>query len=491
MPTTPAVFEPSLRSRVAKHVILPLALTWLLGTVLTVAIANYFVQQAFDRSLLDDAYSVAANVKAEPSGLKLALSNREIKHVLFDQSEAVFFAVLRPDGSLVAGHPGLRPKALAGPARHEFADVVFQGQTLRSVVLRNSEEQGFSVVLAQTHSARDQLLQRLLVYSIVPQLLLLALLGLWMRRAIQADLEPLSALQREVDQRPADDFAAFATTTNTREVTHLARALNALLQRIQTGVQAQKEFTGNVAHELRTPLAGIRAQAAYALAQPDPEVWREQLQGVLTSEARASHMVDQLLALALADEAGAGLKMETVSLDQAVRNAVMRCLSKADALGVDLGASGIDQPVLITANPLLLDGILNNLLDNALRYGSIKSTHIAHITVAVNQIIACEKKGFLSPKNGSKMVCLSVTDNGPGMTEEQMQTLTQRWVRGTHSLTPGAGLGLAIVSQYAQCMGAQLLLAAAVMAVPGQAARGLKVSVIFEAPISPIPAESA
>ena len=463
--------KPPLRSRVIRHVMVPLALTWLMGTVVTVGIANYFAQQAFDRSLLDDAYSVASNVKGEGPTLTLVLSPREINHVLFDQTESVFFAVLRPDGSLVAGHPGLRPSAISDKSAYEFSDIIFQGQSLRSVSLSRSKNGDFDVVLAQTRLSRDRMLQRLLVYSIAPQVLLLILLALWLRRAIQTDLEPLSSLQRAVDRRPAHDFTAFPTEASTRDLQRLAQALNALLGRIQTSVQAQREFAGNVAHEMRTPLAGIRALAEYGLARKEPEVWQQQLQGILNSEARASHMIDQLLALALADEAGAGMKLEPVMLDRLVRDAVLRFLPRADQAGVDLGARGIDSPVELMANPTLLEGILNNLMDNALRYGKPTDGQAARVTVEVST----------GAGTNWRQLKLSVVDNGPGITAQQQRTLTQRWIRGSagQRLAQGAGLGLAIVSQYAYSMGAELTLEA------GDDGRGLRASVVFSLRPSP------
>ena len=437
---------PSLRSRVVRHVVFPLAATWALGTAVTVGIANYFAQQAFDRSLLDDAYSLALNVRGEGDELALVLSPREINHVLFDQTETVYFAVLRLDGSLVAGHPGLSSERRTSGAAYAFGDISYQGKALRSVSLYRPKSAEFQVVLAQTRLSRDRMLQRLLVYAIAPQVLLLLLLALWMRRAIQDDLAPLNRLQQAVDQRPAHDFTPFVTAASTRDIQRLAASLNSLFGRIEASVQAQREFTGNVAHELRTPLAGIRAQAAYGLSHASPDVWREQLQGVLGSEQRASHMVDQLLALALADEAKLALKLEPVALDVLVRDAVMRFLPKADAASVDLGARGVDEPLWVLGKPALLEGILNNLIDNALRYA--KPSALAEAQVTVEAL-----------REGSQLR-LSVIDNGPGIEPQSRDQLTQRWVRGQRDAhgAQGAGLGLAIVGQYARTMGGQLLL---------------------------------
>ncbi len=352
--------KPSLRSRLTRHVVLPLVLMWALGTAVALSVASYFTGQAFDRSMLDDAYAVAANVRASADGPALNLSPRELGALLFDQSESNYFAVLRPDGELVAGHAGLRPPPLAAEASHGFSEIQFQGRQLRVVSLRRSDPVEFLVVMGQTSASRNSLLHRMLAYTVVPQILLLLLLGWWLLRVIQRDLKPLAELQRAVDRRDARDLTpvppSATTFASTREVQRLGMAVNSMLARLDESISAQREFAGNVAHELRTPLAGIRAQADYALAHADPQVWREQLTGIIHGEARASHMVEQLLALALADEARAGLRLEPVALNELVRSVLLRYMPKADAAGVDLGGEGLDDAVVVQADASLAGG---------------------------------------------------------------------------------------------------------------------------------------
>ena len=302
--------QQSLRTRLLRHVMLPLAITWLLGMGLAVEVARYFTQKAFDRSLLDDAYSVASHVrKGAAEALDFDLSANEMNTLLFDQSESVFFAVLREDGSLLAGHPGLQPAELPRDSAPAFAPLVFQNRALRSVVLRRQEPAPFLVVLAQTTSSQDKLFERLLFFSIIPQVLLLVWLALWLRRSIQRDLQPLVDLERAVEQRDVQDLTPLKVSSNATDIQRLGEAINGLLDRIGQGVRAQREFSGNVAHELRTPLAGIRALADYGLSHAEPQVWREQLRQVVQSQERASRLVDQLLALALADEARQALQL--------------------------------------------------------------------------------------------------------------------------------------------------------------------------------------
>jgi two-component system sensor histidine kinase TctE len=458
--------KPSLRNRLLRHVLVPLAVTWLLGSALVVGIASYFAQQAFDRALLDDAYLVASHVRRstdEAGALDLSLSAQEMSTVLFDQSESLYFAVLDPHGVLLAGHAGLRPTQFEDSNKPHFDAIEYQGRVLRSVTIHRQQPGDFYVVMAQTTTSRDRLLQRLLTFSVVPQLLLLMWLAHWLTRAIEDDLVPLAALEQAVGRRDARDLTPVPVTATTRDVQRLGQAINALLGRIASSVQAQREFSGNVAHELRTPLAGIRALADYGLRHADPQVWREQLQGIAQSQERASHLVDQLLALALADEAQHTLEQKAVSLDALVGDAVLRFLPRADAAGVDLGARGIEHPVWAFANEALIEGVLNNLLDNALRYGRSPEGD-SHITVSV--------------ADAPSAVVLSVIDNGPGVSQAQLQQLTQRWVQGSagEALKEGSGLGLAIVSEYVRLLGAKV-------SMQTESPHGLRVSITLNKPL--------
>lgn len=438
--------QPTLGLRVLRHVMLPLALTWLAGTIIALGAAHLFTQRAFDRSLLDDAYLLATNVHEDNGALVLNLTPRELSTILFDQDEINFFNIRTADGAPVAGNSSLRPVGLGPAPGYRFDDLEHEGRRLRVVTLRRDEPRPFDVVVGQTTNAREWLLRQLLLYSLPPQIALLGALALWLRRAIRNDLKPLGELEAAVENRDANDLSPVPVQATTREVGRLAHALNSLFNRLERSVKAQREFSGNVAHELRTPLAGIRALAAYGLAQKDPQAWREQLQGIAASEARASHMVDKLLAMALADEAEGHLTLAPVALDELVRDALLRFLPRADAAGADLGAVGIETPVRVLGDATLIDGILNNLLDNALRYGIDPAQQAPTITVAV--------------KREADHTLLSVEDNGPGLPGEQQAQLIRRGVQGEtgHLLGQGVGLGLALVAQYAKLLQAGMTL---------------------------------
>ncbi|RZJ55451.1 MAG: sensor histidine kinase, partial [Acidovorax sp.] len=295
--TVPDRQRPALRERIGRHVLLSLVLIWGLGSTVVLGVGNHFVAEAFDRALLDDAHALAAHVRGGDAApgtapLQLDLTQREVGLLRFDQSETVWFAVYGDGGALVAGEADLAPDGVAPGSTHTFSPLRRDGRELRRVSLRIDGPQPFTVVMAQTTAERTQLLRRLLVYSGLAQLWLLVALGSWLLRGIERDLQPLSDLQDAVDRRDAADLQplppALTHDAATRDVQRLGEALDGLLARVQQSLHAQREFAGNVAHELRTPLAGIRTQAAHALAHSDPAVWRSELEGIAAAEQRAS-----------------------------------------------------------------------------------------------------------------------------------------------------------------------------------------------------------
>lgn len=437
----------SLRIRMLRHVMLPLVLTWLAGTVATLSVASHFTEKAFDRALVDDAYSIASYLHTQSDGrVALQLTPSELTAALFDQAETVRFSVLRADGSLLAGTPLPATPQPAQDAGIRYSDFVVQGQPMRAVTLRHVVDgQEFHVVMAHTTAVRSDLAQRLLVFGALPLLLLLTLLALWLWRGIERDLAPLARLQETLAHRDASDLKPIHIAPSTREIEQVALAVNALFDRLGHSVRSQREFIGNVAHELRTPLARIRALADDGRTHPDATMSRQQLQRIATSAERAGRLVNQLLDLAIADEAQVVLRKEPIALAPLVQQVVLRHLDKADARGVDLGARGLDEAtdsLRVSGHIALFEGILDNLIDNALRYGGNTLT----IELSVDpKARTCE---------------LAVVDDGPGIEASARQDLMQRWTQGGkgEQWRLGSGLGLSIVARYAQLLGSELRL---------------------------------
>lgn len=437
----------ALRQRIGRHVLLSLALVWALGSAVLMAVGNHFVSEAFDRALLDDAHALASHVRGGgDEALRLDLTPREIHILVFDPRESTRYAVFDTGQRLVAGDPQLAADRIPPGATQVFASFEQDGRAQRRVSLQIQEAPPFTVVLAQTTARRTELIRRLLAYSALAQVWLLVVLGLWLMRWIERDLQPLTELQAAIERRDASDLqplpAHLTHHAATREVQALGEALDGLLARVRTSLSAQQEFAGNVAHELRTPLAGIRAQAAHALSQPNAEVWYRELQGIALAEARASRTVEQLLALARAAEGSVALARTPLELDTLVRDCVLRFVPRADALGVDLGAEGLDQTVRVLGNAGLIEGIVDNLITNALRHGR-PAKGMPRVTVSLGQEGAHAR--------------LCVADNGPGIEGNALDGLQKRWHQQPGpGRAEGAGLGLAIVARYVDLLQGRL-----------------------------------
>jgi two-component system sensor histidine kinase TctE len=302
--------------------------------------------------------------------------------------------------------------------------------------------------------------------------ILLVFLALWLRRQVGQDLAPLSQLRRAVEQRDAADLRhipeSLTKQASTSDIEHLGTAMNSLFDRLLLGIAAQREFSGNVAHELRTPLAGIRLQAEHALTLSLDPVIQERMKKLLTSADHASHLIDQLLALAFADEARHSVPLARLDLVEVAHAATLRHLARADSLGVDLGAEGVEDspPLFVMAHRVLVDAVLDNLIDNAFRYG-LADAH-PKITISVVQ-------------TGSE-IRLTVVDNGRGLTQQEASHYKGRWaqaseVRSLVNIGQGVGLGLAIVSRYAELLGATFILQAA--SPDGASGDGLCAGLVF------------
>jgi two-component system sensor histidine kinase TctE len=273
----------------------------------------------------------------------------------------------------------------------------------------------------------------------------------------------LIGLQDELDQRDPNDLQPVTPIQSPSDLQRLARTINGLFQRIAVTGQAQREFAGNVAHELRTPLAGIRSLADYGLRQSDPQAWRQQLERIRQSEQRASHLVQQLLALAQADELRTVASLQVIDVSDLVRDLLLRQMSRAQAQGADLGGEGLDTVHRARVDASLLEGLLTNLVDNALRYGRPADGTVPQVMVSVSAL--------------QDKVGITVEDNGPGLAADELEQVLQRARRGKagDALGVGAGLGLSIAQRYAQ------LLQATLQFGPGAQGRGLCVRILLPA----------
>jgi two-component system sensor histidine kinase TctE len=235
--------------------------------------------------------------------------------------------------------------------------------------------------------------------------------------------------------------------------------MNDLLARLADGLSAQQRFIADAAHQLRTPLAGLRTQTELALRQEDAEDIRRTLQQIDTASARTTHLVNQLLSLARAEPGANRLHMpQAVDLTALARDTTTEWVTRALERNIDLGFEAEKEPLTIAGDAVLLREMLGNLLDNAIRY----TQKGGQVTVTVT-----------ARDSSTRLV---VEDNGPGIPGEERERVFERFHRLLGNSADGCGLGLAIVREISLGHGA------AIHIEPAQCGRGTRVVIEFPAP---------
>jgi two-component system sensor histidine kinase TctE len=271
---------------------------------------------------------------------------------------------------------------------------------------------------------------------------------------IQLGLRPVKKLRDEIGARSPLDLRPIVETSVPREIAPVVVTLNRLFTMLRSSVQSQQQFIANTAHQLRTPITGMQAQLDVLVGEPAAQPIKDRLRMLQESVRQLAHSSNQLLSLARADRAAnIAAKNQSMNLGAIVGEVVARFFDRALQANIDLG---IDvQPVSITADPSLLDDLLSNLVDNALKYTPAGGS----ITVSAGI------------RNGSPY--LAVEDTGPGIPEADRQRVRQRFYRLPNSPGHGSGLGLAIVDEIAQLYAASMIIG------PGADGRGTRVSLQF------------
>lgn len=281
--------------------------------------------------------------------------------------------------------------------------------------------------VAVSMNERASIRSSLLMWLLLPMGLLVILLGLLIHEAVSRALRPLDHLSQEIGQREVAQLHALALEEQPEEVVPLVNTLNQLLSRLDRLLASQRQFLADAAHELNTPLAAIKLQAQLARRASDAER-KAALDDLDVGIERAIHLASQLLQLARLEPDQRAPDREPVDLGALVRQTVATFSAQAEHQGHDLGLVHADSPV-ITGDPQALRAMLDNLIDNALRY-----------TPAGTRV-------DISLRSSADSVLLEVADNGPGIPARDRPRALQRFVRLNRTDTTGSGLGMAIVEE--------------------------------------------
>ncbi|HXV11561.1 MAG TPA: sensor histidine kinase [Burkholderiales bacterium] len=443
----------------------PLFILWLVSSAIDYDIAKRFVNLAYDRALLEAALDISRQVKVINERIYLDMPDVALEMLTTRESGGFSYLVTGPTEEFVSGEPDLpRPYDVApGDAtdRVRYYDEVFRGFGIRAVALRAPVDPGSGRGAVQIHvaervTARDEFARQIILRMVLPQGILILLAGFAVWYGVGRGLAPLSTLRREIESRSHRDLSALSEDQAPQEVRPLIHAMNDLLARLATAISAQQRFIADAAHQLRTPIAGLKTQTELALRQSDPTGVRDTLQKLQTATEQSARLINQLLSLARA-EPGAkhGHAVARLDLARLARESTTEWVPRALAKSIDLGYDGEEGAAWIEGDAFLVRDLVGNLLDNAIRY----TQRGGQVTVRV--------------ATGADTVGLSVEDNGPGIPEQDRERVFERFYRVLGTGTDGCGLGLAIVREIALSHGAQVALEA------GSGGQGALVRVTF------------
>jgi two-component system, OmpR family, sensor histidine kinase TctE len=369
--------------------------------------------------------------------------------------DSIMFSVRDDQGRLLLGDAQLPVVSMTEATAQLFAIAPLGGRNVRTLTTRFDTRAGVIILTAADlrpaaePAARFGLMSTLL-WDFVQ--LDVTLVLVWV--GIQLGLRPVKKLRDEIARRSALDLRSIDESSVPREIAPVVVTLNRLFLMLRTSVQAQQQFIANTAHQLRTPITGMQAQLDLLVAEPAAAPIQNRLLTLQEGIRQLAHSANQLLTLARADPAvNVAAKNQTVGLDAIVGEVVAKFFDRALQSNIDLGAEG--EPVSVIADPSLLDDLLSNLVDNALKYTPSGGT----VTVSAGE------------RGGRPYI--AVEDTGPGIPEGERERVRQRFYRMPNSRGHGSGLGLAIVDEIAQLYGATLSIGA------GSSGQGTRVAVQF------------
>lgn len=428
-----------LRTKLLSRLLPPVVLVILIASFFAYRLSLSLASDAYDAALFDSARSLAQQIEVvRGKAPTLALPRVAEEILLSDPYDRIFYRVTAADGTTLAGDARVPLPAEAPTEEHpvRFYDArIGQDRVRASAYGLFADDASFpvgTVVFAETLIKRTRLSERVLATLLVPLLLVALVVGGLVWYGVRSGLSPLNDLASALAKRGWGDLRTVGSAGVPGEVRPLIESLDSLMSRLDASHSAQQRFISEAAHQLRTPLAGLSAQVERALRAQDVEALKPALEQLQRSSRRVTRLVNQLLVLARAEPGGDPQReLAAVDLSRIVQDTCREWVPEALGADVDFGFAGDGAPVRIVGHEVLLGEMLNNLIDNALRYGARAGQSV---TVRLTR---------------EPQVEIAVEDEGPGIPEEERLRVFERFHRLAGSPPGGAGLGLAIVREIA------------------------------------------
>lgn len=461
--TAPLPGKATLRHQLLISLAAPIVLVTLISSVASYYYAFNFATVAYDYALFDSALDISRQARISNGQLRIDLPRAALDMLESDKHDRIYYMVNDTSGAFVAGHRGVPlPSDELLPGKPAYYDGNYRGSPIRIAALKSqvtgaSDSDAILILVGETLNKRRTLATEILLAMLLPELLLIALVGALIWYGIERGLRPLVALQQEIGNRSHRDLSPLPEQNVPGELRSLVHAMNDLLARLSEALSAQQRFIADAAHQLRTPLAGLKTQTELALRQKDQAEVRHTLQQINAATGQTTHLVNQLLSLARAEPgAHRAQALQPINLSGLARDTTTEWVPHAIARNIDLGFDdAAPAAAMIEGDALLVKEMLSNLLDNATRYTQPSGQITARVTTEPAKVL------------------LSVEDNGPGIPPDERERVFERFHRVLGSGAEGCGLGLAIVHEIAQSHNAEIRLA------PGASGTGTLITVAF------------
>lgn len=452
----------SIRRRLLSWLLLPLLLLSVILTFVSYWDIRAVVRDIFDKQLLNSADIVASRVRSRNGRIEVDLppgAQAVLRHHYKDKFR---YAILDSKLGLISGDRDL-PAPPVKPVSDSpiFWAAVLHGEEMRLAAIAVAVPAFFDdsvvVEVAETRYSRQSLANYVTFIVLLPQLILIVLAATIAWVAVGKGLKQLSELQREIEQRSLDDLSQIDESHAPMEVQSLVSSLNRLLGRLQEEIQTQKRFTANAAHQLRTPIAGIKTFVSIALRTAREKDMIDFLQHIQSGVNRMSRLVNQMLSLARTDtDAMKRVAVKRIDLNDLASEVAEEFVPLSISCNLELGYQDASVPAYINGDPVSLREMISNLVDNAIRYSGRGGN--VNVMVTVNGCVS-----------------LIVEDDGPGIPKEHRTLVFERFYRILGRDVPGSGLGLSIVNEIARAHGAEIFVS------DGAGGKGTKFTVKFPA----------
>ncbi len=438
----------TLRRQVLAWVSIPLGILWLISAYIDYDIAKRYVNVAYDRALLESALDIGRQVRVLRGRIYVDLPEVAIQMLRTRETGQLYYMVTGPDREYITGEPDIKPAQPSQSGQAHYYNDTYREQPVRVAAIQlpveTEDVRGqVTVHVVESVQPRTELIRELSIGFALPQafVAICAFIVIWF--SVTRALAPLSLLRQEIEQRSHRDLSPLPAAHVPSEVRPLIESMNALLHRLSAALSAQQRFIADAAHQLRTPIAGLRTQTELALRLSAPEEVRATLTQLQIAAEHTTHLVNQLLSLARAEPSAEHTQaMVRLDFNALARATTTEWVPRALARGIDLGFDGPDTPAHVNGDDFLLREMLGNLIDNAIRYTQCGGNVTVRLTPARDAID------------------IAVEDNGPGIPENERDAVLERFHRVLGTGVEGCGLGLAIVREIVLRHGGQIRLRA-------------------------------